>query len=291
MNNLLEVFKVPFEILKLFGLWQNKDSSFSYRLYGFIMYLAFVFLYMFFMLLYVPYIDDLQSLTDCMSTLLTNVALNVKTINFLYNLSSIASLKDSVGKLIEASDCETIKNHDQVQKYVKQAWSIFKAFTWSAVVACSLGGLAPLFNIKEHKLAYKMHFPMLDPENSDFTFVLLCIYQLTPIFSCCVTTSLDMLPVFFMCFAAGMFKELSIRLEKIGGKKTVKEITANPQLLNVNKSDDVKELLKCIEIHQEIRKLVDETQRIFSGVIMFQGLMSSIIFCSAAFMLSMVRNI
>lgn len=287
MNNLLEVFKVPFKILKLFGLWQNKDSSFSYRLYGFIMYLAFVFLFMFFMLLYVPYIDDLQSLTDCMSTLLTNVALNVKTINFLYNLSSIASLKDSVGKLIEV---ETIKNHDQVQKYVKQAWSIFKAFTWSAVVACSLGGLAPLFNIKEHKLAYKMHFPMLDPENSDATFILLCIYQLTPAFSCCVNTTLDMLPVFFMCFAAGMIKELSIRLEKIGDKKTVKEIKANPQLLNANKNDDLKELLKCIEIHQEIRKLVDETQRIFSGVIMFQGVMSSIIFCSTAFMLSTVRN-
>ena len=92
-----------------------------------------------------------------------------------------------------------------------------------------------------------------------------------------VVVALDMLPVFFMSAANGLLEELSERLSRIG---------ENQQ--NIQK--DLKELLKCIEIHLKIKHFTKATGDMFSTTILIQGLLSSILLCSTAFSLSLVRH-
>lgn len=285
----LKVFSVPFKILKLFGLWQRKTSSKPYRIYGFTMHLVFFTMFTLFHVFYIFNFKDLRELSDCMSTFLTNFALLFKTINFMLKIEKILQLVEELKLIVKF--CENRKqSNEHVKKLVKEGWMTFKIFCSFAIISCSFAGLVPFFDIKEHKLPYKMHFPYLDYENNDSVFIILAIYELTPALTCSITTSLDTLPVFFMCFAAGMLEDLNVRLSLIGSKYTVEEITDNPKLIDdaKDRNKDLNNLLECIEMHQKIMKIVSDTQKYFATVIMIQGAMSSIIFCSTAFMLSTV---
>lgn len=286
----LEVFDFPFKVIKLFGVWQEKTSSWRYRIYGLFMRLFFVDFFTLFQFLFIFHFETIEELSDNISTLLTNIGEVLKTLNFMFKVTSIVKLVESLKKLMARSECELTKNHNETKKYVRQGWLLYKFLVASAVSTCALAGLVPVFNRQEHKLPYRMYFPYVDYKNNDVTFILLALYEMTPVVTCVAIISLDMLPVFFMCFATGLLEELSIRLEHIGEKDNVKEIAENPQSIkrNENKEKDLKELLECIEIHQAIRNFVEDTQKHFSTLIMVQGVMSSIIFCTTAFMLSLV---
>jgi hypothetical protein len=288
----VKVFDFLFKIIKTFGLWQVKSSSWRYRIYGCFMHLFFIDFFTLFQFLFLFHFENIEELSDNISTLLTNFGEVLKTINFIFKITSVVKLVDSLKKLIASSECELTKNHIQIRKYVKQGWSLYKFLAASAVLTCALAGLVPVFNRQEHKLPYRMYYPYVDYKNNNLTFVLLALYEMSPIITCVIIMSLDMLPVLCMCFATGLFEELSIRLEHIARKYTVSDITENPRLIDDSKGEhDVQELLKCIEIHQGIRNFVHDTQDHFSTIIMVQGIMSSIIFCTTAFMLSLVSQV
>jgi 7tm Odorant receptor len=123
-----------------------------------------------------------------------------------------------------------------------------------------------------------MYVPGVDYKNNELHFIIFAIYQMTPVIVCSMVAAFDMLAVFFMAFAIGLIEELSNRVEQIGEK-------------GKTSAEQYKELIECMKIHQDIKSFVGLIQKHFSLFIMIQGFMSSLIFCSLAFIMTLVRKI
>lgn len=270
-----EVFRLQFNILKFMGMSQSRSSSWLYRIYGIFIHVAFIDFFTLFHVFYFFHFEGIQDLMDCIGTFLTNFGQVVKTLNWMANLKKIKESLKNLEELVKISENGEKKDRKKLEKYVARGNLYFKLLLVSAIASCILAGLVPLFNLQEHKLAYRMHFPFLDYKKNDKIFILCALYQMSPVFICTVTISLDFVPVMFMCVATGIVKELSDRMEKIG--KSAK-----------SEEEATEKLLKCVEIQLKIKKVVVEIQENFSGVILVQLLLSSVIFCSNAFMLSLV---
>ena len=283
-----DFFRLPFKIFEFFGLWQEKNSSWPYRVYGGLVNLFQVQLFTLFHFFYLFHFENIFDLTDCIATFFTNFGEIFKTINFVVKLQDIKKLVQTLEDLL--SEFKNIKSCDRILKRLKFVRLVFKVFLVSGIATCTLAGLVPIFNIKDHTLAYRMHFPYIDYKNNDTWFIILALFQMVPVSASVMILTLDCLPVFFMAYAIGLLEELSERFATIRVRPTVAQITADPTLVKPqNNVEDLKELLKCIQIHQKIKNLITDVQEIFSFVIFVQGLMSSLIFCTLAFMLSLVR--
>ena len=283
-----DFFRFPFKIFKFFGLWQEKNSSWPYRIHGGLVNLFQIQLFTLFHFFYLFHFENIFDLTDCIATFFTNFGEVFKSISFVIKLQDIKKLVHALEDLL--SEFRNIKSCDKILKRLKFVRIVFKVFFVSAFATCALAGLVPIFNMKDHTLAYRMYFPYIDYKNNDTWFITLALYQMLPITASVMIITIDCLPVFFMAYAIGMLEELSDRFATIRVRPTVAQITADPTLVKPqNNEEDLKELLKCIQIHQAIRNLITDVQEIFSFVIFVQGLISSLIFCTLAFMLSLVR--
>ena len=286
--NLSDFLRFSFKVLKFFGLWQEKNSSWPYRVYGGLVNLFQVQLFTLFHFFYLFHFENVFDLTDCIAFFFTNFGEIFMTINFVIKLQDIKKLVRTLEDLL--SEFKNIKNCDKILKRLKFVRLVFKVFLVSGIVTCTLTGLVPIINMKDHTLTYRMYFPYIDYKNNDTWFIILALYQMLPVTASVMIITLDCLPVFFMAYAIGMLEELSDRFAAIRVRPTVAQITADPTLVKPqNNGEDLKELLKCIQIHQKIKNFITDVQEIFSFVIFVQGLMSSLIFCTLAFMLSLVR--
>ena len=290
MSNVREFFSLPFKVMEVFGLSQDWNSSWIYRVYGFFIHFAFIDLFTLFHFLFFFHFETIQELSDCAGTFLTNFGQVLKTLNWMMKLKSIKKLVISLEELVSLSEHSSNKGRKKLNIILKRGRFVYTIVYISAIASCLFAGLVPLLNKKHHKLAYRMYFPYLDYTNNDVVFVLLAIYQMSPVFICAVTLSLDCIPVFIICFATGMIEELSDRMKEIGKKSSVWKISESPRIIHNKQTEKtiMKELLQCIEIHLKIKELIIGLQSNFSGVIMVQGILSSIIFCTTAFMLSLV---
>ena len=290
-----EVFYIPFKVLKVLGIWQQKSSTWIYRIYGFLLHFLFIDLFALLMVLYLFHFEDFEGLADCLSITFTMLAGILKTCNFMYKLGSILTLVNSLDELIRLSEWKGNKNHTRINKRVEQGKLAYKIFCSMVVTTCTFGAFVPVFNWRERLLAYRMYFPMIDYKNNGYTFIAVGIYQLGPIFTGPLDITLDMLPVFFMCYAVGLIEELSDRLENIGcqkeDEKLKKEESLQLHAKQTSLAEDLTELHKCIELHLQIKKFIADTENYFATIILVQGVMSSIILCTTVVMMLMVSSI
>lgn len=271
-----KAFATLLKIIEVLGIWQRRSTKWSYRIYGFILHFIFTFLFTLFLFLYIFNFEDLLALSDCLSILFTMLGKIFKIINFIYNLENILALIQNLDELIKLSEWNGNKGREKIHKYLVKGNRLFKIFVVTGVSTCSFANLVPIFHSKERILQYRMYYPGLDYKNNLWVFILLAIFEATPVVFCLVSIALDMLPVFFMCFAIGLMEELSTRLKEIG---------RNEETLKTKKAD-LAELVKCIEIHQGVKFIVSNTQQSFATVTIVHGLMSSVILCTTAFMLT-----
>lgn len=95
--------------------------------------------------------------------------------------------------------------------------------------------------------------------------------------------ALDSVPVIFMSYTIAMVHELSKRLEKIGEDKIEEK-----QRKNQSRDRNMTELMKCVEIHLNLKGFSSQIVRRFSLMIFFQGMISSLIICTCIYILSLV---
>ena len=260
-------------------MWQEKNSSWPYRVYGGLVNLLQVQLFTLFHFFYLFHFENIFDLTNCLGTFFTNFGKVFKTISLVIKLQDIKKLVHTLEDLL--SEFKNNKNRDEILKRFNYflVRIVFRVLLVSGFVTCSVAGLIPIFNMKDHTLAFRIYFHYIDYKNNDTWFIILALYQMLPVTVCFVILTIDCLPVFFM----QQFATIRVR-------PTVAQITADSTLIKPqNNEEDLKELLKCIEIHQAIKNLITDVQEIFSFMIFIQGLMSFLIFCMLAFILSLVK--
>lgn len=139
-----------------------------------------------------------------------------------------------------------------------------------------------LLSFLTHEVSYSMfRQSILDTE---LKYYCAAIYSVVGSFICCwIDIAIATLPVFFMAYAIAFLKQLSRRLEKIGNEIIIGRGTSIEQ-----EKKHQKELIDCIKIHLRIKEFVRGIEKHFSTIILVQGLLSSIIFCTIIYGLSTV---
>ncbi|CAO1308353.1 unnamed protein product [Diamesa tonsa] len=296
----LFLLKLPIKIIKLSGLWQDENSSWIYRLYGLVVHLICIDLYVFMQIIYLIYMfEDVNDFSHVLGGVVIYIVIILKTSNFLYELKQIKMLIVMMENLIKFTE-NGDKQRPLLQKQVLRDHKVFKIFLANCVVSAWLAIIVIIVYHHEHRLPYKTWAPV-DYHNNKNWYWVLAVYQiLGPTCGACIVATLDMLPVFFICVATGLIKELCQRISSIGTKeiKLIMEPPTNlrTKLLLLSKQrlieeEHLKELLNCIEIHKEIKKFALKSGEIFSTMIFAQGVSSSINMCTAAFQLSLISPI
>lgn len=211
-----------------------------------------------------------------------------KCVNVFVNLKKMKKSFEALESLLILSD--TRGEREELRMEVKLCYKVFKVFRLSVILTCVVACFPPFIT---HQLPYKVWFPF-DSENSEIGFwaaAAIMIFIAPYIMS--IDLALDILPVIYISFAIGVITELAGRLEKIGLQKV-------PESLNGSTKDDFQrqqeklhydELVQCTKIHAEIKNYINRVERNFVAVLMIQGMLSSIILCTTAFTMAIVKLI
>ena len=240
--------------------------------------------------------ENVNDFSHVLGGVVIYIVIVLKTLNFMYELKEIKMLIVMMEKLIEFT-ANGNKQRPLLQKQVLRDHKVFKIFLANCVVSAWLAIIVIIVYHHEHRLPYKTWAPVDYNNNKNWYWVLAFYQILCPTCGACLVATLDMLPVFFICIATGLIKELCLRISLIGTKE-VKLIMEPSTSLKIKflllskqrliEQEHLKELLNCIEVHKEIKKFAKKSGEIFSTMIFAQGVSSSINMCTAAFQLSLV---
>lgn len=275
-SELAKPLELALKIMKKLGLMKDgQDPSIYFKVCFLLQFIACcIFFGGLFMALYKEAVGNLVTFIDVIGVLTAFSALVMKAVNFKLKIEKIKESIKTLELLLEFSADERWKYREKVKARVGFAYKAYKAFLFSAFLTCGLAFLVPVFT---HELPYKLWFPFLDTTIGFWTAsTYLTFYAFI---AAAVDMTLDILPVIFISFAIGLIDELGDRLEEIG-------TTRNHVVIPETRHNE--EFIKCVEIQMKIQKFVISIQDNFSLAIIFQGLMSSVILCSIAFVLTMV---
>lgn len=282
--------RTQFRLLKVSGLWQVKGAGWFYRIFGLVLHIVGIDLYLAFQIYHAASGDSLMEVADTLSILFTYFLLSVKSYMFAYKVNEIYALYSELKDLILLAEEKIGKPLKKLEARVHQAQNIFRAFWVACLITCNFGGLFSVISYwtnpnPPYKVPYRTWFPF-DFENDFKWFVFMAVFEyIDPVFYCGVVGSVDMMPVFFFNAATGLLEELAVHLSNIG--KSAEETTEKEQKIE----DNFHKLLDSIDIHLKIKTLIFKTEKIFSSMIFIQGAASLIILCTTAFTLSKVSCI
>lgn len=266
-------FKIPIKILTIMGLWQEEGTSWIYRFYGWCMHLFLVETFLLCQLMFVTMYESPEELSDCLSLLFTYVGFFIKSINLIYKINDLNDLLQMLRELQKLSEVDKTLERTVLKKEVYRVHKYFKGLWYSNLASCFLAAFIPFYNGSSFKTPFTMWTPF-DQKNI-YGFLITCFYQIFNVFcACCIVISMDILPLFCFNIGSGFIKELGVRFSQMTMEKN-----------QLTDDDHLKELLKCIEIHQKIKEFAMKTQSIFSPMILVQGFISTLIMCTTSFTL------
>jgi hypothetical protein len=127
-------FKLPIKVLKLAGIWRTKSSSWGYFIYGIIMQLIFIEVFMVLQFIYLFTFETFEDFAFLMTLLPTFISFVVKVRILTYFIDDI---EDLLVTIIEIVDQENFQ--PSLQKYLNQTDFIFKFFCSSAILTTTVG--------------------------------------------------------------------------------------------------------------------------------------------------------
>lgn len=277
-------FRYAIGILKVMGIWMGKAPSKAYLVYGIIIHLTFIDLGLFLQVAYLFAFETIQDLINLMSLLPTFMGIFLKTLNIMTKFYQIEKLFDMTEKLlVQCSDTSRVTTR------LKVVDKVFKVNLFFAVLSCVIGAISSI-----HEMPYKMWFPY-DTENNRLGYWISAAYQ-SIITNCLatVTISIDMYPVFFLCYAIGFSEILCDRLKNLKRQEVLEVksgITKQHESINEATAEQMgnyEEFLKCIHFQMEIDEYLYQINKVFSILWFIQGFISTLILCASAVTLTIV---
>lgn len=231
-------------------MWQDGNQTWTYFFLGYLLQLIFIDIYFVCQIIFVINADNLADFIEAFALLTTYLTLIFKCLNFFCKLKEIKKSLEFLTSVLNETSRQESGNY--VKSQVKFVFKIYKMFWATAIFTCCSGAFVPIFS---HKMPYKVWFPF-STSYGGVGFWLASYYLVFNSFVVsAIDMALDVLPCIFISFIVGMLEELSERLSTIKNQK---------------------ELIKCIGIHKNLKKLVDDVEKNFSTTIFAQGLMSSV---------------
>lgn len=222
---------------------------------------------------------SIQDFSDVLMLSATMLALILKTYMFVYNLSTLKVMLVELKDLVEFSAFGREGKKSRLEAHAAVFIRITKYFYGSAYLATTLALTMTFINHQSKILPYETWF-IWNYKEIEGLFWAMSIYQFAMANYCStINFSFDLIPVIFMSFIATLLKELSIELSLIGEERETNGVA------------DSEKLRKCIDCHIRIKKLAKEVSENLSFPFIAQTILSTVILCTSAFLLTTVRTI
>lgn len=255
-------FKIPVALIKVFGFWQTKNSSWVYLMYGVFMHICVIDLYIIFQIAYLFVFESFEEFADVMTLLPTILATFFKLLNLYIHISDIQVLFKTIQYLVKGEEMS-----EKFKAELNKVDKIFKAFFAVGSTSCFFAVITPF---TQHILPYQMWFPY-DYKSNETNFWLSTFFQIFGAFpNCWVAIALDLIPVIFMSYLLAMMEKLCDRLENL----------KNPE-----------EIISCVNTHLQILELKAQVESAFSSILLFQALLSCFLLCTVSFVLTTVSRL
>lgn len=157
----------------------------------------------------------------------------------------------------------------RIKRLVKIVFPIGMTFMTLSVISALL----------THKLPLHMWFP-IDHQENEIVYWLLMFYQVFLLLTSIIPIPflIDLFPMSLTCYFTGIIEELSERIKLIGS-----EDDDNTKPLHQKQEENLKELLKCIEIQKRIKNGITEFGSIFEINFVLQRFVSTLILCATTY--------
>lgn len=277
--NPLDQFGVLIKILKIGGSWPDKNFA-RYQIF-LAAIVHFLLLDLATVLTFVKVISSggLEDMSEAVNMFLTYFMVLVKSINVIWKINDILELFETIESLMSRME---IDKDPKFEAQLRKTQKIFKVYYGTAIVSVFFSVIQPFFT---GTLAVKMWFPY-DAEGDMISLYLTAVFQMfSSIHNCSVCIALDMLPVYFMSYAVGLIDVLCCNLENIGSHNPNDKLHGR---FAFDQGKNTQILIKLVEVHIRIKRIIFNIQDIFSSVLMAQGIMSVIILCTTSFSMSVV---
>jgi hypothetical protein len=279
----LKVFDAPLKYLKFFGFWETSKRSLTFKVIFVVVHLFYAEAVFISSVLLFLKAERIEEYSVSLSLLPTLLGVCVRSLVFLSHKEKVAEMIELVQRIIN-QDSWLENQGEKLKKKLNKVRNVFKSFAVMTFVAI-IGGLIKAF--LNHQLSFQLWFPF-DPQRSEPVFWATVLFEISQGFLCApIINIIDNIPMILMSFAAGLMEELGERLENI---EEMPKNEFNREVITTAEMKNLKELEKCIEIHLKIKNLVKKTEETFTTALFFQGLMSSIILCTAVFSISFVSR-
>lgn len=261
-------FKKAISVIRFFGFWVVNESSKKYLAYNYIMHIVFLDLCLIMQVAFFSKVKTIHDLASLISVLLTYVGIFLKVLNFTTKSTKIRKLFEMTDELY--SQCQ---DTTKILKRLKHVDIMFKSILFTTFIGCLGASIATI-----HHLPYKMRFPY-DFDDNQYGYWLSALYEAYGTTTLAlVTVSLDMFPVFLLCYTAGLVDVLCDRLKAI---QNVDKDIGKHHDPTLNSKKKYEEFLKCIQFQLKIEEHLKQIQQLFSNVLFVQGMIGVPILCTS----------
>lgn len=258
--------RLSFKMLKVFGWWQDGNQSWGYFVYGYLMNFFLIEYLIIAQVIYIWSIQKIEQLIAVLGLFLTLVSLFAKSANFLVRIKKIIQSVADFEDLLKVSENALVADRIRIKKKSRYIYNFFLAYFTTSLLSVTYENFT---TFRTHEGTLKFGFDYVDGEANLGFWITTAVMSLNYYISTSVGIVFDLLPVFLMGFAIGLIEELTEVLSEIRNNE---------------------ELVKCVKVHIKIKKFAKDIQDHYSAIIMMQGLISSVIFCTCSYLLSSVSQ-
>lgn len=291
-------FNVPFYFLKNLGLWQEKESSWFYRLYGVLLHVFLMVIPTFCHSIYLYnmfIVGSIEDLSDVLSFLLSFFGVTFKAIWFVTSLMKIKEILTTLRDLLELTSFDRVDKRPKLMANAVHISRVVKIFLFSSYVSIGISAIITFIHYKNKQLPYETWF-FFDVRDNDFVYWSFLVYQrLTVFYGIPLNYSFDLISVILFSYASSLLEELSVKIsliengEKAENSEACKKFKIDKLLVVDDENfDELKMLQKCIDCHIRIRNFSNEVSRYLTFPFMMQAFISTIVLCTSAFILTSV---
>lgn len=288
-------FKLPSNILRGFGLWQDESSSIPYRVCGTVFHLITIGLFFVLQTFYLfTSCENVKEVSYVLGAVITYGTISLKTFNFMYQLSKIKQLQQMLEKLHHLT--KSVKNSERIKlkNQVTSIHKVFKMFLTNCLLAASPGVFILFLYHEEMRFPYRFWVPENFRKDNTWYWILSFYSNICTVCASFLVALLDIFPVLFICIGTGLLEELCQRISNVVTEADrfdpAAKLTKFQRIIKTKKTQKkhLDELFNCIKIHQEIKQFMTQTGEVFSTMIFIQGMCCCINMCTASFHLSLV---
>lgn len=155
-------------------------------------------------------------------------------------------------------------------------------FDWAQSCVC-----ATLLTLTTHKLAIVMFKDSV--LNTELKFYVAAVHNiLFAMVSCSIDASVMTLPNIFISYTVAIINQLSKKMENVAMELEISDDNNKVEHDVERENRYMRELINCVSIHRKVRGIAQEIEEYFSPIVLVQGLMSSMIFCTIIYFLAEV---